>query len=390
MSSRVIILLLDGVGCGELPDAEQFNDIGSNTLGNLAKAVRGLSLPNLAKLGLGNIIPIQGVPAQQEPEASFGKMAESSPGKDSTTGHWEITGLILDKAFPVFPSGFPEEIIRKFEKAIGRKTLGNVAESGTEIIKRLGAEHMETGCPIVYTSADSVFQIAGHEDIVPVEQLYDMCRTARALLTGRYRVGRVIARPFIGKPGSFVRTKRRKDFSCAPPGPTLLDNIKTAGQPVILIGKIDELFAGQGFTGHYHSVNNQECFDLTLKTMGNTHNGLIFTNLVQFDMDWGHRNDTKNFARGLEEFDIRLPEITNKLEPQDLLFITADHGNDPTTPSTDHSREHVPLLAFGPEFRKGIDLGTRPTFADLGQTIAEYLGVEPTRNGTSFLKQIKV
>ncbi len=389
MSSRVIILLLDGVGCGELPDAGQFMDSGSNTLGNLAKAAGGLSLPNLAKLGLGNIISIQGVPAQTKPRACFGKMAESSPGKDSITGHWEITGLILDQAFPLFPGSFPEELISRFEKAIGRKAIGNVAESGTEIIKRLGEEHLRTGHPIVYTSADSVFQVACHEDVIPVQELYHICETAREILTGKYRVGRVIARPFIGKPGSFTRTPERKDFSCPPPGPTLLDNIKAAGQSVVLIGKIDELFAGRGFTDHYHSVNNQECFDLTLETMEHITDGLVFTNLVQFDMDWGHRNDTQGFAQGLEEFDTRLPEIMNKLGKDDLLFITADHGNDPTTPSTDHSREYVPLLAFGPRFRSGVDLGTRPTFADLGQTIAEYLDVAPTRNGTSFLKDIR-
>ncbi len=387
--SRVIILLLDGVGCGELPDADRFGDKGSNTLGNLARSVNGLNLPNLGALGLGNIIPVRGVPPADEPQACFGKMAAMSPGKDSTTGHWEIAGLVLTRPFPLFPDGFPAELLSRFEKAIGRKTIGNVAESGTEIINRLGEEHVRTGSPIVYTSADSVFQVACHEDTLPVAGLYKICRKAREILTGQYLVGRVIARPFVGKPGSFTRTPERRDFSCPPPGPTLLDNVKAQGLPVVLIGKVDQLFAGRGFTEHHHSVNNDECFDLTLKTLEQTANGLVFTNLVQFDMDWGHRNDTRNFAQGLEQLDARIPELTGRLKPGDLLFVTADHGNDPTTPSTDHSREYVPLLAFGPGFRSGVDLGTRATFADLGRTAAEFLKAEPTQAGTSFLKEIR-
>lgn len=386
--SRVIVLLLDGVGCGELPDAADYSDHGSNTLANLAKAVGGLSLPNLAALGLGNITPIQGVPAQAHPRASFGRMAEQSAGKDSTAGHWEVAGLVTDEPFPLFPRGFPPELIESIEKAIGRKTIGNVAASGTEIIKELGEEHLRTGCPIVYTSADSVLQVACHEDVIPPEELYRICRVARELCTGPFRVGRVIARPFTGKPGSFKRTAGRKDFSCSPPLPTLLDNVKEAGQPVTGIGKVNDLFAGRGFTETHHSVSNADCLRLTVEAMEKTRTGLIFTNLVQFDMDWGHRNDTAGFARGLREFDDFLPQITERLAPGDLLFITADHGNDPTTSSTDHSREYVPLLALGPAFRQGTDLGTRSTFADLGRTAAEFLKVKPTPHGTSFLKEI--
>ena len=385
----MIILLLDGVGSGELPDAADYSDQGSNTLGNLAKAVGGLSLPNLARLGLGNIIPIAGVPQQEKPQACFGKMAEQSVGKDSTTGHWEIAGLVTDKPFPLFPRGFPPELIHRIEQAISRKTIGNIAASGTEIIKELGEEHLRTGCPIVYTSADSVLQIACHEDTIPPDELYRICQKARGLCAGQFCVGRVIARPFTGKPGSFKRTTRRKDFSCAPPQPTLLDNVKEAGLPVAGIGKVDDLFAGRGFTETHHSVNNADCLRLTIEAMEKTKAGFVFTNLVQFDMDWGHRNDPVAFAAGLRESDDSLPNILTHLDRHDLLFITADHGNDPTTPSTDHSREYVPLLALGPGFKQGVDLGTRPTFADLGQTAAEFLKVKPTPHGTSFLKEIK-
>ncbi len=387
--SRVIILLLDGVGCGELPDAADYEDQGSNTLANLAKAVGGLSLTNLSALGLGNIIPIQGVPPQEKPQACFGRMAEQSEGKDSTTGHWEIAGLVTSSPFPLFPHGFPPELIQSLEQAIGRKTLGNRAASGTEIIKELGEEHLKTGCPIVYTSADSVMQIACHEDIIPPDELYRICQKARGLCTDRYCVGRVIARPFTGKPGAFKRSTGRKDFSCSPPRPTLLDHAKEAGLPVVGIGKVDDLFAGRGFTETHHSVSNANCLRLTVETMEKAKAGLIFTNLVQFDMDWGHRNDPAAFAAGLREFDGFLPNILSRLDQHDLLFMTADHGNDPTTPSTDHSREYVPLLAFGPGFKQGVDLGTRPSFADLGQTAAEFLKVKPTMHGTSFLELIR-
>jgi phosphopentomutase len=385
---RAIIIVLDGVGVGELPDASQYNDEGSNSLGNLAKKVGGLFLPNLASLGLGNIIELKGVARQTKPKGSFGKMAEKSPGKDSTTGHWEIAGVILNQCFPIYPNGFPKELIEELEKAIGRKILGNIPASGTAIIEQLGEEHMRTGFPIVYTSADSVFQIAAHEDVIPVNELYEMCKLARRLLSGRHCVGRVIARPFIGSVGNFRRTKNRKDFSLEPPEPTLLDIAKMNGYPVIVIGKVDELFAHRGYTKSFHSVNNQECIDLTLQAIKDYPTGLIFTNLIQFDMDWGHRNDYLAYYNGLKEFDARLPEIISQLSADDLLAITADHGNDPTTPSTDHSREYVPLLIYSKSLLSGIDLGTRETFADLGQTVAEYLRLPALTNGKSFLKKL--
>jgi len=387
--SRVIILLLDGVGCGELPDAAAFGDTGSNTLGNLSRAVGGLTLPNLTRLGLGHITTIEGVPPAPEPAASFGRMAEQSCGKDSTNGHWEIAGLISNEPFPVFPNGFPRDIIRRFELAIGRRTIGNCAASGTEIIERLGTEHVRMRSPIVYTSADSVFQVACHESVMTAAELYRVCEKARALFDGPYRVARVIARPFTGRAGSYKRTPGRKDFSCAPPKPTLLDNVKDAGLPSVGIGKIDDLFANRGLTRCHHSVNNAECLDLLFQELDLTRTGLIFTNLVQFDMDWGHRNDPPGFAAGLAEFDAAIPDIEKNLRPDDLLFITADHGNDPTTSSTDHSREYVPLLALGPGLRRGQDLGTRATFADLGQTAAEHLGVTPTPDGASFLAALR-
>lgn len=386
--SRAIIIVLDGVGVGELPDAEQYNDKGSNSLGNLAEKVGGLSLPNLESYGLGNIININGVKPQANPESSFGKMAEKSPGKDSTSGHWEIAGLILNQCFPIYPQGFPKELIAGFEKAIQRKTLGNIPASGTEIIKQLGEENMKTGYPIVYTSADSVFQIAAHESVMHLNELYEICRVARKMLAGQHCVGRVIARPFIGKPGSFVRTKNRKDFSLEPPGPTLLDITKANGYPVIAIGKIDELFANRGYTKAFHSVNNQESIDYTLQALKNYPEGFIFTNLIQFDMDWGHRNDYMAYYQGLREFDVRLPEIISQLKDDDLLAITSDHGNDPTTASTDHSREYVPLLVYARSVKNGVNLGTRETFADLGQTVAECLKLPPLNYGKSFLKDL--
>ncbi|NPV14712.1 phosphopentomutase [candidate division WOR-3 bacterium] len=385
---RALIIVLDGVGCGALPDADRFGDQDSNTLKNLACTLNGISLPNLGLLGLGNIIDLTGVPPEKEPQAAYGRMAEMSTGKDSTTGHWEIAGVITTEPFPVFPNGFPQELLNEFERRIGRRVIGNIAASGTEIINRLGEEHLKTGFPIVYTSADSVFQIACHVDVVPVDELYRFCLIARAMLTGKYRVARVIARPFAGRPGAFYRTPERKDFSCPPSQPTLLDNVKEAGLASIGIGKIDDLFAHQGLTEVYHSVNNQECIDFTLTALKQSKPGLIFANLVQFDMDWGHRNDPAGFARGLTEFDRRLPELIAELQPEDIMVITADHGCDPTTPSTDHSREYVPLLVYGAPVRAGTNLGTRSTFADLGQTIAQYLRVKPTPAGKSFLNEI--
>lgn len=381
---RVIIIVLDSVGVGELPDAGKYGDEGSNTLGNTARAVGGLNMPNFERLGLGNIIEIEGVPTVSNPEAFFGKMAEVSAGKDTTTGHWEMMGLHLDKPFPTFPHGFPAEVMEPFEKAIGRGTLGNKAASGTGIIDELGEEHIKTGKPIIYTSADSVFQIAAHEDVIPVDELYKMCEIARRILQGPYAVGRVIARPFIGTPGNFTRTHRRRDFSLRPLTKTVLDYVKEAGYPVYAVGKISEIFAGQGITGSIHTESNLHGVDMTLKAMDEQNNGIIFTNLVDFDSQWGHRNNPEGYAKGLEVVDARLPEIMDKLRLEDVLFITADHGCDPTTPSTDHSREYVPVLVFGKSLQRPVPLGIRKTFSDLGKTVADLLGVEVPVYGDSF------
>jgi phosphopentomutase len=381
---RAIVLILDGVGIGELPDAVQYGDQGSNTLGNLAQKCGGLRLPFLQKLGLGNIIPIKGVEPVKKPVASFGKMAEQSPGKDSTSGHWELFGLILDKPFPTYPHGFPDSIISEFEKRIDHKILGNIPASGTEIIKKLGVEHIATRKPIVYTSADSVFQIACHVDVFAIEELYRFCKIARSILKGEHQVGRVIARPFAGKAPDFYRTKDRRDFSIEPPQPTLLDMAKDKGLEVIVIGKIDDLFGHRGYTRSFHSVSDSECIDLTIQAIENSDNGLIITNFVQFDMDWGHRNDIEGFKRGLIEIDQGIAKIIDNINEDDILFITADHGNDPTTPSTDHSREYVPILYVN-EKQCGANLGTRKTFSDLAKTIDRYLDINGVKNGQDFL-----
>jgi phosphopentomutase len=385
---RVILLLLDGFGVGELPDAKNYGDEGSNTLGNLAKTSGGVDLPLFEKLGLGCIIPVEGVKPVPKPIASYGKMAERSPGKDSTSGHWEIAGIILSKPFPTYPQGFPHGIIQPFQRSIGRIILGNYPASGTEIIKELGRKHLETGYPIVYTSADSVFQIACHEEIIPVEELYRFCEIAREILSGDHGVARVIARPFIGKIGSFTRTERRKDFSLSPPEETLLDLLKAGGNQVIGIGKVPDLYAHQGLTESHRSVVTQKCLEYTHRAMKDVKEGFIFSNFVEFDTLWGHRNDVEGYARGLEEFDGKLGEILKQVQDDDLLILTADHGNDPTTLSTDHSREYVPLLVYSKKVKEGKDLGIRKTFADLGQTIGENFGVE-LKNGTSFLKELQ-
>jgi phosphopentomutase len=390
MTRRIILIILDSCGIGELPDAKLYGDEGSNTIVNTAKAVGGLRLPNLQKLGLGNIDTILGVGSNPIAEANFGKMAEISPGKDSTTGHWEMMGLILQKPFPVYPHGFPPEIIQPFEKAIGREILGNRPASGTEIIKELGEEHIRSGKPIVYTSADSVFQIAAHEEIISINKLYEMCAIARKILQGEHGVARVIARPFLGKPGFFKRTERRKDFSLPPTGETILDILKRSGIPVIGIGKIEDLFAGQGLSQSIHTKNNSDGMDKLAEAMKTFKTGLIFINLVDFDMLWGHRNDSSGFAAGLEEFDRRLSEFMDPLVSEDVLIITADHGCDPTTPSTDHSREYVPLLVYGRSIKSNMNLGIRGSFSDVGATIAEIFGVEGTGRGKSFLKEIKM
>ncbi|HOA54971.1 MAG: phosphopentomutase [Acetivibrionales bacterium] len=385
---RVIIIVLDSAGIGELPDAAEYGDEGSNTLGNIAAAVPGFSLPNLEKLGLGNIDGIVGFKAAEEPLGCFGKMAERSVGKDTTTGHWELAGITLRKPFPVYPEGFPGDLVERFEKAIGTKTLGNYPASGTVIIKELGQQHVKTGYPIIYTSADSVFQIAAHEDVIPVQRLYEICRTAREILTGEHAVGRVIARPFTGSDGNYTRTANRRDFSLEPPEKTLLDHVKEAGLEVKAVGKIDDIFAGRGITQSIHVKDNMEGVDKTIGFIKERFSGLIFANLVDFDMYYGHRNDPDGYARALEEFDGRVPEIIDAMARQDILFITADHGCDPTTVSTDHSREYVPLLIYGKEIRIGVNLGTRKTFSDLAQTTAEYLGTGGEFDAVSFYGDI--
>ena len=387
VTGRWVQIVLDGVGVGELPDAETFGDNGSNTLGNLDR-VRPLRLPNLAAMGLGNIVPLFSIAPRKYPLASYGRMAEASPAKDSTIGHWELAGLISPKPLPTYPNGFPDEVIKAFQQAIGRPILGNVVASGTEIIQRLGDEHCRTGYPIVYTSADSVFQIATHEEVIPPDDLYAMCKLVRQILQGKHAVGRVIARPFVGNNGKYTRTRRRRDFSLPPPGTTLLDILKEVGIPTVGIGKIDDLFAGKGLSDIRHTESNQQGVDETLRAMAEPAPRFIFTNLIDFDMLWGHRNDVEGFAQGLEEFDFRLPELLESLKDNDVLAITADHGNDPTTPSTDHSREYVPILITGPKLKTGVMLGTRDSFADLAATAAEYFSVSGKISGISFFKEI--
>jgi len=360
MYNRVTIIVLDSAGVGALPDAHLYGDEGSDTLGNLSRAVGGLRLPNLQALGLGNIHGIQGVPPAEYPLASYGKMAEASPGKDTTTGHWEMAGVKLDEPFPTYPDGFPKEIMDAFEAATGKKPLGNKPASGTEIIEELGEEHVRTGRPIVYTSADSVFQVAAHTDVIGLDDLYGICEAARKILVPPHGVGRVIARPFTGSPGAFTRTVDRKDFSLAPPKDTLLDIAKKDGYHVVGVGKIEDIFAGRGLTGSVHTVSNMDGVDKTLDALSDIGRGIVYANLVEFDMLYGHRNDSEGYARALTEFDGRLPEFLDILGADDILFITADHGCDPTTPSTDHSREFVPLLCarnlcgLGPGRKRGL------------------------------------
>jgi phosphopentomutase len=388
MFSRCIVIVLDSVGVGELPDARVYADQGSNTLGNIARAVR-LNIPTLAALGLARIVALPQVPAPASPLAAFGRMAERSPGKDSVTGHWELMGLVLDRAFPTFPNGFPRELIAEFESRIGRPVLGNKAASGTAVIDELGPEHMRTGSPIVYTSADSVFQIAAHEEVVQLRQLYEWCEIAYELAVKGMGIGRVIARPFVGADGHFTRTANRHDYAMTPHGDTLLDKLTAAGVPVTAIGKISDLFAGRGITESHPTRSDEHGMDLVEQAMAEKTRGLILANLVDFDTVYGHRNDVNGYAANLERFDARLSRLIPRLREDDLLVVTADHGNDPTTPSTDHSREYVPLLIAGARVKKGIDLGTRPTFADLGQTLAEIFGVGPLAFGESFLRSIR-
>jgi phosphopentomutase len=380
---RIILIVLDSVGIGAMPDAAAFGDPpGSDTLGNIDR-VRPLHIPNLQRMGIANIKPFSHLTPVANPAAAFGKAALASPGKDTTTGHWEMAGIILDKPFPIYPHGFPGDVIARFEKAIGRKVLGNIPASGTEIIKELGEEHMRTGSPIVYTSADSVFQVAAHEEVIPVLELYRMCEIARAQLDGPHRVGRVIARPFIGQPGNFTRTTNRHDYAIPPPPGMLLDKLQETGVFTFGVGKIYDIYCERGLTEHVKMKGNADGVDKTLEAMSAHREGFIFTNLVDFDMLYGHRNDVEGYARALEEFDASLPRIEKAMGSRDLLLMTADHGCDPTTPSTDHSREYCPVLAFGAG-AKGRALGVRKSLADIGQTVAENFGCRIAK-GESFL-----
>ncbi|HYP07346.1 MAG TPA: phosphopentomutase [Bryobacteraceae bacterium] len=381
---RFIWIVLDSVGIGEMPDAADFGDAGSDTLGNIAKA-RALHLPNLCALGLANIRAFEGLTPAANPAAAYGRCALASPGKDTTTGHWEMVGIHLDKPFPVYPECFPAELIHSFEEAIGRKTLGNCPASGTEIIQRLGDEHVRTGSPIVYTSADSVFQIAAHEDVIPIEEQYRICQIARDLLRGEHEVGRVIARPFVGTSGHYVRTSNRHDYAVPPPQGMLLDQLAEHNLPVHGVGKISDVFLGRGIARSMKTKSNTEGMAATLAAMDETPEGLIFVNLVDFDQNYGHRNDVEGYAKALEEVDAWLPNLLAAAKPGDAIILTADHGCDPTTPSTDHSREYVPLLVSGG--KPGINLGARATLSDIGQTVADNFGLQ-IANGSSFLPEL--
>lgn len=384
---RVIWVILDSVGIGELPDADRFGDIGSNTFCNTVKA-SGISLPNLRKLGIGNIDGVDCYEDLDDVIGSYGKCVELSNGKDTTVGHWEMAGVHSPNPLPTYPNGFPKEIMDEFERRTGRKWLANKPASGTEILDELGEEHMKTGALIVYTSADSVFQIAAHEEIVPIDELYRYCDIARELLRGDHGVARVIARPFIGNPGDFKRTSNRRDFSLNPPGITVLDRAKEAGLDVIAVGKIEDIFNGVGITHAIHTKDNMDGVDQTLRFMKEENQGIIFTNLVEFDSTWGHRNNVQGYAGGLVAFDRRLPEIMEAMKDDDILIINADHGCDPTTESTDHSREYIPLLIYGKAIRKNVNLKVRGTFADIGQSIAQYLDLEAIPEGISFMKEV--
>ena len=408
--ARVILIVLDSVGIGELPDAAAYGDEGSNTVGNIATQVP-LKVPTLRSLGLGQVValetetrsdfhaisgqksterPPRGNQTGSQARGAFGRMAEASPGKDSVTGHWEMMGIVLERPFPTFPTGFAPDLIREFERRIGRDTLGNVVASGTEIIEQLGAEHVRTGKPIVYTSADSVFQIAAHEDVIPLHEQYRICEIAFDMVGRGLGVGRVIARPFVGAPGSFTRTANRHDYALTPPTDTLLDLLTRMEIPIVSIGKVHDLFAGRGTGRALHTSSDGEGMDRLEEVMRDTTEGLLFANIVDFDALYGHRNDVAGYAANLEYFDTRLARVLAILRDSDLLIVSADHGNDPTTPSTDHSREYVPLLVTGHHVPAGTDIGTRATFADLGQTLAANFGTGPLPHGTSFLEQIIV
>jgi phosphopentomutase len=385
--TRIVLIVLDGAGIGAMPDAPEWGDAGSDTLGHILES-RDLHLPNLQRYGLGNVRPLQNVPPLVHPDGSYGRCALRSNGKDTTTGHWEMAGIILEQAFPTYPNGFPPAVLDRFiSEAKVPGVLGNYAASGTEIIKELGAEHVATGKPIVYTSADSVFQIAAHEQIVQLDRLYEICETARRILDGEHKVGRVIARPFLGEPGNFYRTENRHDYAIPPPRANLLPALKDEDLDVVCIGKIASIYDSMGVTEDLTAKNNQQSIDQTINALRQDTRGLIFSNLVDFDMLYGHRRDTEGFAKALEHFDSSLPHIEAAMRDGDLMIITADHGNDPTFPGTDHTREYAPLLVYGKSARPGVNLGTRGSLSDIGQTVAENFGLKLTA-GASFLRDI--
>jgi len=386
---RVFLVVLDGVGIGALPDADRYGDTGTNTLRHVAEACGGLRLPVLEAHGLGNLLPLPGVRPRLDPQGARARLAEKSAGKDSTTGHWELMGVALEQPFPTYPDGFPEAFLDRWSERVERGWIGNVPASGTEIVERLGEEHQRTGRFIVYTSADSVFQVAAHEGTVPLERLYEACRVAREMLTGEHAVGRVIARPFEGEPGRYRRTSRRRDFSLPPVAPTVLDALVAAGRRVVTVGKVDDLFAGRGVSDAIHTSGNEEGEAVLLDLAKRPGEGLVFANLVDFDTKYGHRNDPAGFARALERFDATFGELVGRLRGDEMVWVTADHGNDPTTPGTDHTREYTPLLVAGPRVRPGVDLGTRESFADVGATLAEMFSVPAPRAGRSFLAGIR-
>ncbi len=385
---RVIVIVLDGVGIGAAPDAAQYGDEGSHSLANTANAVGGLQLPNLQELGLGCITPIMGVPPPPMPRGCYGKMQPKSAGKDTITGHWELMGIYLPEAFPTYPLGFPPDVVDEFNRRTGKDVLGNKPASGTEILVELGMEHIRTGKPILYTSADSVFQLAAHEEVIPLPELYGLCEQAREMLKGVHNVGRVIARPFLGDaPENFKRTPHRRDYPRLPDEPTMLDKLYAAGKQVCSVGKIDDIFGRRGIGRSNHTVSNRESILAMLDLLGEDFDGLLFANLIEFDMIYGHRNDSAGYARALQEFDSFLPQIWAGLKPYDMVIISADHGVDPTTPGTDHSREYVPLLVFGPGIRVGYNLGARSSLGDVAATIAQIFGLTPPVIGQSFFNK---
>ncbi|HEY9087486.1 MAG TPA: phosphopentomutase [Anaerolineaceae bacterium] len=387
---RAVVIVLDGVGAGEAPDAQDYGDVGSNSLSNVARAVNGLKMPNLEKLGWGYVTPMQGVRKVENPGGAFGRLIPTSVGKDSITGHWELMGVFLTKALPTYPNGFPQDVLDEFKRLTGYDVLGNKPASGTEILKELGEEHMRTGKPILYTSADSVFQIAAHEEVIPLERLYETCRIARKMLVGDHAVGRVIARPFLGSSAeTFKRTNNRRDFPLDPIADTMMDKLIASGRSVYATGKIDDLFAGRGITVTSHSEDNVSSTNAMLEFLEKDFEGLLFTNLVEFDMIYGHRNDARGYANALEAFDAHIPDILARLKAEDVVMVVADHGVDPTTPGTDHSRECSPLLVFGPRVRANVNLGDRGAYSDVAATLAEIFQLETPSRGKSFLTEIR-